>query len=168
MITGETDERLAQAMVDLIARLFAREVSVRDGTVVSPLTPEMIGVVCAHVNQVSAVRERLPLAYAGILVETANRFQGLERTITLVQHPLSGRADADTFHLDRGRLCVSLSRHRVCCFIFARAGIEELLRRSVPSGDRILGVPADPEFEGRLAHLSILRALRTQGRIVPM
>jgi hypothetical protein len=41
----------------------------------------------------------------------------------LVYHPLSGRVDASAFHLDAGRLCVALSRHRVVCFVFARAGI---------------------------------------------
>jgi AAA domain len=166
--TDEYDERLAQAMVDLIDRLFARGASVRDGTMVTPLTPDRVGVVCAHVSQVAAVRERLPASRSAILVESANRYQGLERAIMLVHHPLSGRADADKFHLDAGRLCVSLSRHRVACFIFARAGIEEMLLRYAPSGERVLGVADDPEFEGGLAHLSILRALRTQGRIVPM
>jgi hypothetical protein len=42
--------------------------------------------VCAHRTQVAAVRDRLPPACAPLLVETANRFQGLERPVMLVYH----------------------------------------------------------------------------------
>jgi len=44
-----------------------------------------------------------------------------------VLHPLSGRRDATEFHLEAGRLCVLLSRHRHACLVVARAGIAELL-----------------------------------------
>jgi hypothetical protein len=155
-------------MVDLLVRLFAWGAAVRDGRAVRPLTPEMVGVVCANVRQVAAIRERLPQACAEILVETANRLQGLERPVMLVHHPLSGRADADQFHLDAGRLCVALTRHRVACFVFARAGIEDQLRRYAPSGVRILDSAADPEFEGWSAHLALMQALRAQKRIIPL
>jgi hypothetical protein len=124
--------------------------------------------VCAHRTQVAAVRDRLPPACGPILVETANRFQGLERPVMLVYHPLSGRVDASAFHLDAGRLCVALSRHRVVCFVFARAGIADLLRRYAPSGNRVLGIPTDPEFLGWRAHLTVLTALQKGGRVVPI
>jgi hypothetical protein len=140
----------------------------RDGRAVRALTPEMIGVVYANVRQVAAIRERLPLACAAILVETANRFQGLERAVMLVYHPLSGWPDADQFHLDAGRLCVALSRHRVAGFLFARAGIADQLRHYAPRGARILETAADPEFAGWSAHLAIMQALRAQGRIIPL
>jgi hypothetical protein len=100
------------------------------------------------------------------LVETSDRFQGLERSVMLVYHPLAGRTDADAFHLDAGRLCVMLSRHRVACVIFARAGIEDLLLRYGPSGDRVLGSDSDAEFEGWRAHLEVQRRLRGLGRMV--
>jgi hypothetical protein len=60
-------------------------------------------------------------------VDTANRLQGREFEITVVQHPLSGRRDATEFHLESGRLCVLTSRHRQACIVVARAGIRELL-----------------------------------------
>jgi hypothetical protein len=101
-------------------------------------------------------------------VETANRYQGLERAVMLVYHPLSGRVDASAFHLDAGRLCVALSRHRVVCFVFARAGIADLLRRYAPGGNRVLGIPTDPEFLGWRAHLTVLTALQKGGRVVPI
>jgi hypothetical protein len=167
-VTGQVDEDLARAIVTLMERLFARGASVRDGQTTRPLEPEMVGVVCAHRTQVAAVRDRLPSALAPILVETANRYQGLERAVMLVYHPLSGRVDASAFHLDAGRLCVALSRHRVVCFVFARAGIADLLRRYAPGGNRVLGIPTDPEFLGWRAHLTVLTALQKGGRVVPI
>ena len=130
------------------------------------VTEEMIGVVCAHVFQVNAVRERLPASLSGVIVETADRFQGLERPIMLVHHPLSVRADADTFYLDAGRLCVMLSRHRIACFVVGRGGIEDMLLRYAPSGDRVLGIDEDEELEGWRAHLSFLQSVLREGRVL--
>lgn len=167
-ITGELDEEAAELTVAMIQRLFSRGAWVQDDGQQQDIQPAMIGVVCAHVSQVNAVRERLPSALSDVLVETADRFQGLQRGLMFVHHPLSGRADASEFHLDAGRLCVMLSRHRIACWIVARAGIEGQLRRYAPSGDRILGVDEDVEYEGWRAQTYILDALRRRGRIVRM
>jgi hypothetical protein len=59
-----------------------------------------------------------------------------------------------------------LSRHRVTCFLVVRDGIEDLLLRYAPSGDRVLGIDGDPEFDGWQAHLSVLERLRRDGRVV--
>jgi hypothetical protein len=167
-ITGEVDAELADTIVALIQRLAQRGTHIRDDGVERPLTPGTIGVVCTHVSQVNAVRERLPWSFSDVLVETADRFQGLERPVMVVYHPLSGRADADQFHLDSGRMCVALSRHRVTCFVVARGGIEELLLRHAPSGDRVLGSDDDREYEGWRAQVFVAQALRHQGRLVPL
>ena len=168
LVTGEYDPELAGAVVALIERLLARGTSVLDEGVTRRLTPSAIGVACAHVSQVNAVRERLPASLAGVFVETANRFQGLERPVMLVHHPLSGRTDAAEFHLDAGRLCVMLSRHRVACFVLARAGILDALDRYAPSGDRVLGIDQDAEYEGWRAHVTIQAQLQVRGAVVPL
>jgi len=155
-------------MVGLVDRLLDRGTVVFDERGEQPLTPEMIRVACAHVSQVHAVQERLSISTEGVLVETADRFQGLERPVMLVHHPLSGRVDADAFHLDVGRLCVAISRHSVACFLFSRGGIQEMLLRHAPSGDRILGADEDEEFAGWSAHLTVLRKLREQERVVSL
>ena len=59
-----------------------------------------------------------------------------------------------------------LSRHRIACFVVSRAGVEDMLLRYAPSGDRILGLDRDEEFEGWRAHLSAVQALRREGRVV--
>lgn len=164
-ITGELDEELASAIVQMTQRLIERSTRILDGPTTQELTPSMIGVVCAHVSQVNAVRERLPRSSSDVFVETADRFQGLEREVTLVHHPLSGRADASEFHLDAGRLCVMLSRHRTACWIFGRSGIKRQLLRCAPSGDRILGVKENPEYDGWRSHKQLIDSLEAQGRV---
>ena len=164
LMAGEVDLELADEMVWTIGRVLTRGASFQDEHGVQQVTPSMIGVACAHVAQVNAVRERLGPALREVFVETANRFQGLERQLMFVQHPLTGRADATKFHLDAGRLCVLLSRHRVACWIFGREGIGRQLRRYAPVGDRSLGISDDPEFKGWRANMELLRAFAHRGR----
>jgi hypothetical protein len=166
-ITGEADGELAQELVASVTRLLRRCAWMSDDGQVSEVTPNKIGVVCAHVSQVNAVRERLGAAMADVFVETANRFQGIERPFMFVHHPLSGRADATAFHLDAGRLCVMLSRHRIACWIFGRQGISQQLMRFSPMGDRALGIDDDPEYRGWRAHLTLMAALARTGRVFP-
>jgi hypothetical protein len=128
----------------------------------------MIGVACAHVSQVNSVRERLPVALGRVFVETANRFQRLERPVMVVHHPLSGRTDVAEFHLDAGPLCVMLSRHRISCFVLVRSGLMDMLDRYEPSGDRILGIERDAEYEGWRAHASIQERLQVRGGVVSL
>ena len=165
-ITGEVDDELADAIVGTVTRLFERGATVHENGTTFMLDPRMVGIVFAHVSQVNAIRERLPRQLNDVLVETSDRFQGLQREVMLVHHPLSGRADASTFHLDAGRLCVMMSRHRIACMLVTRAGIRDRLMRHAPSGDRILGIPDDPEYTGWRAHLRILDDLRGANRIV--
>lgn len=166
-ITGEADGELAQELVESIKRLLLRGAWMSDDGRISQVTAEKIGVVCAHVSQVNAVRERLGPQLADVFVETANRFQGIERAFMFVHHPLSGRADATAFHLDAGRLCVMLSRHRIGCWVFGRQGIGQQLMRFAPAGDRALGVDDDPEFRGWRAHLTFMAALSRANRVFP-
>lgn len=166
-LTGEKDNELADELVAALRRFVGRQPWMRDDGTIREVSPEDIGVVCAHRSQVTAVRERLGDELSDIFVETANRFQGIERSFMFVHHPLSGRADATSFHLDAGRLCVMLSRHRIGCWIFGRAGIESQLTRFSPAGDRALGIDDDPEFRGWNAHLTVMAALGRSDRIFP-
>ncbi|MFI0779277.1 AAA domain-containing protein [Streptomyces sp. NPDC021212] len=94
------------------------------------LRPGDIAIGTAHRSQVHHIRALLARQYPqlhGITVDTANRLQGCEFSVTIVLHPLSGRGDASAFHLEAGRLCALTSRHRHACIVVARAGIAELL-----------------------------------------
>jgi hypothetical protein len=128
-----TDAETAQATADIAARALARGMSARcenhpGGRAIGP---EDIAIGVAHRDQAELIRSLLRRSgTAGaeqIVVDTANRLQGREFEITVVQHPLSGRRDATEFHLESGRLCVLTSRHRQACIVVARAGIRDLL-----------------------------------------
>lgn len=156
-VTGQDDPEMAREMVRLLDYLARQATQTETGRPPRRLTPEDLGVVCANASQVSALRARLPASLAGVLVETADRFQGLEREVILVHHPLSGRAALSDFLLDPRRLCVMLSRHRTACFVFARRGTSELLAEGATQADRPLGAPEDAAFQGSQAHRTVAR-----------
>jgi hypothetical protein len=162
--TGEYDNGMISTITLLVRRLLARSPTVIDETGQRPLTPERIGIITPHVSQVTAIQARLP----GVRVETANRWQGLETDVAVVWHPLSGRADVGGFHLDAGRLCVSLSRHRIACMVMTRAGLPELLESHVPSGARVPGMDDDPEYAGWQAHRQLLRRVQDRGAVMAL
>lgn len=156
---GVNDGALAQAIADGVSRLFTREAVVWDHEGERALRPGDVGVVCAQVAQVAAVRDRLAPGLGDVLVETADRFQGLERLIMFAWHPLSGRSEIGAFQLNAGRLCVMLSRHRIGCVVMGRTGIRKRLEAEVPMGERVLGQEGDPVYEGWLAQRRILAGL---------
>ncbi|HEX4832034.1 MAG TPA: AAA family ATPase [Trebonia sp.] len=125
-----TDREAVGACAALAARLLergARATSERSPEPV-PVTAGQLAIGTAHRDQAAAVRAALAeRGIAGVTVDTANRLQGREFDVTIVLHPLSGRRDATAFHLEAGRLCVLVSRHRHACLVVARAGIPELL-----------------------------------------
>lgn len=166
-VTGEFDLALSHTMVDVVKRLFERSPEITDRGERRALRPADVGVVCGHRSQVHAVAEQLGGSLRDVYVETADRYQGLERAVMLVHHPLSGRVDVSAFHLDAGRLCVMLSRHRVAALLFARAGLAERLQAGLGMPERVLGMD-DEVHAGRRAHRRLLSDLREQGRVVPL
>ncbi|WP_329571732.1 AAA family ATPase [Kitasatospora sp. NBC_01266] len=158
--TLPTDRELAGSLVELVVRLIQRgahsfSAPDSDGR---RLTPERICIGTARTNQAEMVRALLPAEYAAVTVATANRLQGREFDVTLVWHPLSGRADAGAFHLETGRLCVLLSRHRQACLVVGRGGMRELLDR-YPSTTPV-HLNMRPKFpDGWRAHQGVLEQL---------
>ncbi|MDX3098039.1 AAA family ATPase [Streptomyces sp. ME19-03-3] len=159
--TLRTDGELAAALAGTANRLLQRGAVTHSSGTAAALTASRIAIGAAHNDQVAAVREHLDRHgphLADITVDTANRLQGREFDITLVWHPLSGRADASAFHLETGRLCVLLSRHRHACIVIGRAGIRDLLDRHPSSAPVYLDVP--PKFpDGWRAHQTVLEHL---------
>ncbi|MEO3751830.1 helicase [Streptomyces sp. B6B3] len=155
--TLRTDGDVAAALAALARRLLGRGTRTRcdqapDGR---DLVPARIAIGVAHNDQAEAVRAHLAPELSGVTVDTANKLQGREFDVTLVWHPLSGRADASAFHLETGRLCVLLSRHRHMCVVVARAGIRTLLDRHPSSQPVHLDVP--PKFpDGWRAHQAVM------------
>ncbi|MFC9399200.1 AAA family ATPase [Streptomyces sp. NPDC057027] len=161
--TLDDDPEVAGALAETTARLLERGALVNE----EPLAASRIAIGAARTIQVDAVRTQLEkLGITGVTVDTANRLQGREFDVTLVWHPLSGRQDASAFHLETGRLCVLLSRHRFACVVVARAGITDLLDRHPRSSPVYLDVP--PKFpDGWRAHQVVMEHLENGAARTP-
>ena len=164
--TIRTDAEAVEACAALADRLVQREATAVDRAsgYERTVTPDRIAIGTAHRDQAAAVRaalarpDRAAKGLADITVDTANRLQGREYDVTIVLHPLSGRRDATAFHLETGRLCVLLSRHRHACVVVGRAGIADLLDAHPHAEPVRLGVPV--KFpDGWAAHQAVLAHL---------
>ena len=136
-----TDTEIATQLAALVQRLLERGAQVVDEREPSgrPLEVGNVAIIAAHNDQVHAVRyalTQLNLDPDSIVVSTANKIQGREYDVVLVWHPLAGRRDATAFHLEAGRMCVMLSRHKQACIVVGRAGADRLLAE-FPDADPI-------------------------------
>ena len=141
---------------------------VRDGaTVVTSdgrrtITPGDIGIVCSYVRQVPEVRAALDEGMSDVFVETANRWQGLERDVIIGLHPLSGMPEPTKFAMEAGRLCVMASRHRALCVLLGRPGLAEAAASSAGAAERHFGDAYDPSRLGWTAHARFLHGVGVQ------
>ena len=164
--TIRTDAEAVEACAALADRLVQREAAAVDRAAgyQRTVTPDRIAIGTAHRDQAAAVRaalarsDRASRGLTEVTVDTANRLQGREYDVTIVLHPLSGRRDATAFHLETGRLCVLLSRHRHACIVVGRAGIADLLDAHPHAEPVRLGVAV--KFpDGWAAHQAVLAHL---------
>jgi hypothetical protein len=165
-IRPPVDPDVIALCLQLIERMLFRNYTVIDDDGAHALEAKHIGVVVFHREQVGAVRKALSPGLRDVHVETANRFQGLERKVILALHPLSGKHRPTEFSVEAGRMCVALSRHRVACVMIGREGIRETLDRLVPDNDRFLGQIGDPFFDGWQAHFKLATALDEHDSII--
>ncbi len=119
----------------------------------------------------NAQKDRLHLllqraGLAQVAVSTANKVQGLTYQVVLAWHPLAGLQEADEFHLDPGRMCVMLTRHRHACIVVGRAGDRALVEGIPPATPAYPGWDLDPALDGWYAHEGVFRALERH-RIAP-
>jgi AAA domain-containing protein len=164
----EVDDQLSEVMA-----LVARRTLDRGGRWVGRRVLERadIGVADPHVASGAVVRRYLrragiPTTIEGVVVETPEIWQGLQRPIMVVKHPLSGATRLTGFPLEPGRWCVSLSRHQIGCVIVTRDGISDTLdRHQHDSASRPTGAD-DPQWAGWLAHRELWTALERTGRLV--
>jgi hypothetical protein len=73
---------------------------------------------------------------------------------------LAGLPDVDEFHLDAGRLCVLLTRHRHTCILIGRTSDRELLDAIPPTSRAYLGFNPDPLYDGWETHEAVFAALQ--------
>ena len=159
------DPDTARVIVDLLARL--REKGVKlvcerhpKGT---PLAAERVAVAVSHNDQKAIVRAMLDHAgLPGIVVNTANKLQGLEFDFVVCWHPMAGLDEPDEFHLESGRMCVMCTRHRHACVIVGRAGDRQLVQGLPPSTPAWPGaaVEEDEVLRGWQVHRDVFASLQ--------
>jgi hypothetical protein len=169
---ADMDEQVADLAVRTAARLLERKALVRilddnNGQPEHPLTPSDIGITATHrvMNELIAQRLRRSQHLQAIRVDTPERWQGLQRLVTIAVHPLSGMLRPSSFDLETGRLCVMASRHQGGLIIVGRDHIGDTLDHLIVGADQPIGRP-DVAGRGHYQHLTFWNSLETNGRIV--
>jgi hypothetical protein len=162
----EVDDDLADTAAELVKRLLNRGAKAKIGEKTRKLTPEDIGLVATHRVMNSAMQLALPRELRGrVLVDTPERWQGLEHPVMIAVHPLSGVIRPSTFDLETGRLCVMASRHLAGMFVLSRDHVSETLKSHIPTADQPLG-RGDTAGRGLFANEGFWSQLENNGRVV--
>jgi hypothetical protein len=151
---------LANTAAGVVAAALHSMVVVDDKGDSHPLTPKDVGVVCAHVANVTSVQAALGPDYRDVWVDTAERWQGAERELIVVWDPMAGKVDLSDFTKDAGRMCVMLSRHRAGCVLLTQDSTKDLLAFASAGTDRILSADIeDPAYRAWKAQTTLRDAL---------
>ena len=164
----ELDEEIAVLAAETAARVLERGACVVDGDdgEEGPLRPRDIGLAATHRVMNTAIQQALPSALrADVVADTPERWQGLERKLMIVVHPLSGVTAPSSFDLETGRLCVMISRHRSGLIVVSRDHIRGTLENHIPVADQPVGRP-DVTGRGHQAHLSFWERVTETGRAI--
>jgi AAA domain len=160
-----SDAELARHAAALVQRLLSRDAHVRKDNKTQPLRPEDIGICSTHRVMNSELALTLPRSLRGrVIVDTPERWQGLERALMIFVHPLSGVVRPTSFDLETGRLCVMASRHTAGAVILARDHVTETLETCIPSATQPVGRP-DVSGRGLFDNLSFWSSLRERGQV---
>lgn len=157
------DPEVAQLILDALLRLRGRTCSLvcENHPRGTPLTEERIAVAVSHNDQKSMLRSMLDLAgLERVVVDTANKLQGLEFDVTICWHPMAGLDEPDEFHVESGRLCVMCTRHRHACIVIGRAGDRQLVDGLPPSTPTWPGADTDFILRGWEVHQDVFKALQ--------
>lgn len=162
----EEDVEVAARAAEVARRLLERGATVVSEEGSRPLVPGDIGLSASHRVMNTRITDALgDLTQQGVRVDTPERWQGLERQVMIVVHPLSGVVRPSAFDLSTGRLCVMASRHRIGLVIVTRDHLGTTLEEYLPVADQAVGLP-DEAGRGHAQNLAVWQQLTTEGRVV--
>ncbi len=162
----EEDLELAQAAAGIVERLLDSDITIRIDGKERALEPADIGMVASHRVMNTRMREALsPDVAAEMMVDTAERWQGLQRPVMIAVHPVSGVTDPGVFDLETQRLCVMASRHQIGLIIVTRDHLANTLQELTPSATQHPGRP-DAFGDGLEKHEKFWKDLESSGRVV--
>lgn len=163
------DVELAREIRLVILELAQSEVSIKTNSSGYPrrLTPADIGVSSTHRAMNGAIRKALGPELKDVVVDTPERWQGLEKPVMIAVHPLSGVMEPSEFDLETGRLCVMASRQTASMIFMARDHVGATIRNTIPDATQAPGQP-DRTGRGRRAHLEFWELMEARDRIVAL
>lgn len=161
----EEDLELAGLAAAVANRLLERKAAVLTEDGRASLRKGDIGLAATHRIMNTRLTEALGTLSPDVRVDTPERWQGLERKVMVVVHPLSGVVEPTGFDLSTGRLCVMASRHRVALILVSRDHVGATLRDHLPTADQAVGLP-DENGRGHGQNLAVWRWLEDTGRIM--
>lgn len=157
------DPDTAHIIVDLVRRLRNRNPQLTCERQQRPTAMAMnrVAIGVSHNQQKSMVRILLDQANLGdVVVDTANKLQGLEFDVVVVWHPLAGLTTTDEFHLEAGRICVLCTRHRHACIVVGRQADRELVEALPPAAPSYPGAQSEDLLHGWEVHRRIFEELQ--------
>jgi hypothetical protein len=164
----ERDEQVAAAAAEVVKQLLRRGARVRLDGKERRVEPGDIGLCSTHRAMNTALDFALPRDLRGkVVVDTPERWQGLERPVMVIVHPLSGVIRPSAFDLDTGRLCVMASRHMAGMILVTRDHLSDTFTNYVPSAGQPFG-RKDVEGRGLRDNIGFWNALKDAGRIVSL
>jgi hypothetical protein len=143
------------------------QIVVEPGEKPRSLTVKDIGICATHRAMNGELRKALGADFSDVSIDTPERWQGLERPIMIVVHPLSNVTDPSDFDLETGRLCVMASRHQVGLIVITRDHVGASLEEFIPQAAQAPGQP-DVVGRGHFAHARFWNSLAQDGRIVSL
>lgn len=158
------DPDVALACVDVIQRSIERKATAitldRAESTRERIGTEDIGVAVTHKVLMQRIIGLLQArGIDGVKVDTAERWQGLERKLMVIVHPLSSTPEPDfDFDLGTGRLCVMASRHQHGMVVVSRDHLHDTLAHLMPSATQPLG-RRDEASRSLRAHRMFLKCL---------
>ena len=165
----ELDKELAETIINFANLLLESnsEICDNDNGEWRKIQPSDIGISATHRILNAEILRGVKSEYRqdGLRVETPERWQGLQRAVMLIAHPLSGVVKPSGFDLDPGRLCVMASRHQSALLVFSRDHVTETLDKYIPSAEQSLGKP-DHVGSGLHANRKFWNGLVDAGRVI--
>jgi hypothetical protein len=119
---------------------------------------ELQSVISSYLDGANDNSDGQALANGGLLVDTPERLQGLQRKVIIAVHPLSNSLHPSDFDLDTGRLCVMASRHQIALILVSRAHVQKTLRQILPNASQAPGQP-DSVGKGHMLHRGFIEKL---------
>lgn len=164
----EEDIALAQVAADLVGRILTRGGTLTIEGRQRPVAAREIGMSATHRVMNARMSEGLPAGLADeVMVDTPERWQGLERPLMVVVHPVSGTTRPSAFDLETGRLCVMASRHQVGLVVVTRDHLPRSLAELAPAAEQHVGLP-DVVGAGHYRHEEFWRLLEDDGQVVAL